>query len=154
MYGNDRGYGNRPNRNFEQRSFAPVKEGEELDVVIEAVGEKGDGICKRNGFVLFVPNTNEGDEVTIKVTKVLKKVGFAEVVSKKEKSADAPAKKQEKKAEDDIPKGEESENFGEESSEAPAEKTEEVPEEHNDSEDVPVEEHNEEAPAEEKKDDI
>ena len=32
MYGNDRGYGNRPNRNFEQRSFAPVKEGEELDV--------------------------------------------------------------------------------------------------------------------------
>jgi len=31
----------------------PVEVGEELDVVIEAVGEKGDGIAKKNGFVLF-----------------------------------------------------------------------------------------------------
>ena len=45
------------------RDFAPVKVGEELDVKIEAVGEKGDGIAKVKGFVLFVPNTNEGDEV-------------------------------------------------------------------------------------------
>jgi len=50
--------------NFNQRrSFAPVKVGEELDVKIEAVGEKGDGVCKKNGFVLFVPGVKEGDEV-------------------------------------------------------------------------------------------
>src|SRR3990170_6608510 len=65
---------------FRPRSFAPVKVGDELDVKIEAVGEKGDGIAKQQGFVLFVPNTKEGDEVKIRVTRVLRKVGFAEVI--------------------------------------------------------------------------
>ena len=60
--------------------FAPVKVGDEIDVKIEAVGEKGDGIAKKDGFVLFVPNTKEGDEVKIRVTRVLRKVGFAEVM--------------------------------------------------------------------------
>ena len=74
MYGNtDRGFDR-------QRSIAPVKVGEEMDVIIEAVGEKGDGICKKKGFVLFVPNTKQGDNVKIRVTKVLRKVGFAEVI--------------------------------------------------------------------------
>src|SRR3989344_9155496 len=70
----------RQDRNFGQRSFAPVKVGEELDVKIEAVGEKGDGIAKKDGFVLFVPGTKQGENVRIKVTRVLQKVGFAEVV--------------------------------------------------------------------------
>ncbi|MBI2138956.1 TRAM domain-containing protein [Candidatus Woesearchaeota archaeon] len=59
---------------------APVKVGDELDVAIEAVGEKGDGLAKKNGFVLFVPNTKQGDNVRIKITRVLRKVGFAEVI--------------------------------------------------------------------------
>ena len=63
-----------------RRSFAPVREGDELDVKIEAVGEKGDGIAKKQGFVLFVPNTKEGDEVRVKVTRVLRNAGFAEVI--------------------------------------------------------------------------
>lgn len=58
----------------------PVEVGEEIDVVIEAVGEKGDGIAKKNGFVLFIPNVKEGDKVRVKVNKVLQKVGFADVV--------------------------------------------------------------------------
>ena len=45
------------NRFGGRQSFAPVREGEELDVKIEAVGEKGDGIAKVKGFVLFVPNS-------------------------------------------------------------------------------------------------
>lgn len=60
--------------------FAPVRVGEEIDVTIEGNGEKGDGIAKVNGFVIFVPNVSKGDTVKIKITKVLKKVGFAEVV--------------------------------------------------------------------------
>lgn len=60
---------------------APVEEGQELDVEIEAVGEKGDGIAKVSGFVLFVPQTQKGDKVKVKVTKVLRRVGFAEVVA-------------------------------------------------------------------------
>ena len=62
------------------RISPPVNVGDELDVKIEAVGEKGDGIAKKDGFVLFIPGVKEGDEVRVKVTKVLRKVGFAEVV--------------------------------------------------------------------------
>ena len=86
MYGSNRSredFGDRP-----RQSFAPVKVGDELDVTIEAVGEKGDGICKKKGFVLFVPNTKQGDNVKIRVTKVLRKVGFAEVIGP---SSGAPA---------------------------------------------------------------
>jgi len=63
----------------------PVKEGGLYNVYIDAVGGKGDGIAKVKGFVLFVANTKKGDYVKIKVTKVLQKAGFAEVVEKLEK---------------------------------------------------------------------
>ena len=63
-----------------QKSFAPVNVGDELELTIEAVGEKGDGIAKVKGFVIFVPNTKQGDVVKVKITKVLRKVGFGEVV--------------------------------------------------------------------------
>ena len=62
------------------RNFAPVNVGDELDVTIEAVGGKGDGIAKVKGFVIFVPNVKKGDNVKIKITKVLRKVGFGEVL--------------------------------------------------------------------------
>lgn len=68
-----------------ENNNVPVRVGEEIDVVIEAVGEKGDGIARKKGFVLFVPGTKEGDEVKIKVTKIIKKVGFAEVLGPAEK---------------------------------------------------------------------
>ena len=75
------------------RSFAPV-------------GEKGDGVAKVKGFVLFVPNTKEGDEVKVRITRVLRKVGFAEVIG-----------------EGSVPKEQPEEG------EQPAEETEEAPEE-------------------------
>ncbi len=64
---------------------APVNAGETYEVAINAVGEKGDGIARVKGFVLFVPNTKKGDYVKVKVTKVLAKVGFAEVVGAAER---------------------------------------------------------------------
>ena len=79
----------------------PVQVGEEIDVKIEAVGEKGDGIAKQNGFVLFVPGVKEGDEVRIKITKVLRKVGFAEVIgSAQDKVEDPQPAEQEPAAEE------------------------------------------------------
>ncbi|MBI2102150.1 TRAM domain-containing protein [Candidatus Woesearchaeota archaeon] len=109
---------------FRPRSFAPVKVGDELDVKIEAVGEKGDGIAKKDGFVLFVPGTKQGDEVKIRVTRVLQKVGFAEVVGEgsgeqkeEAQSSEEPAGESYEAAEE--PQGEEygsqdTEDFGEE----------------------------------------
>ena len=107
---------------FRPRNFAPVKVGDELDVKIEAVGEKGDGIAKKDGFVLFVPGTKQGDEVRIRVTRVLQKVGFAEVVGEKtsseseetqeEKSYEEPSEESSSEQEEEY-SGQDSENFGE-----------------------------------------
>jgi predicted RNA-binding protein with TRAM domain len=113
-------YGNRGPRRFDRPSSgtAPVNVGDELDVKIEAVGEKGDGIAKKNGFVLFVPNVKEGDEVRIKVTRVLRKVGFADVVSGGAKKQSQPEEKDEETQEDEIPAdvlaAKESDDFGDE----------------------------------------
>lgn len=108
---------------FEQRTFAPVKVGEELDVKIEAVGEKGDGIAKKNGFVLFIPGVKEGDEVKIRVTKVLRKVGFAEVVGRggeataenaPESTSEGGSYEEAPAPQEETPNQEDSESFGEE----------------------------------------
>ncbi|MFH1400169.1 MAG: TRAM domain-containing protein [Nanoarchaeota archaeon] len=98
---------------------APIHVGEEIDVRIEAVGEKGDGIAKKDGFVLFVPNVKTGDQVRIRVTKVLERVGFAEAIGKsqpKEKSAPKPQEKPQVE-EDIFDETKDSEDFGNEASE-------------------------------------
>jgi predicted RNA-binding protein with TRAM domain len=59
----------------------PVKEGEECEVTIEAVGRKGDGIAKIQGFVIFVPSVNPGDHVKIRITMVKPNFARGEVVS-------------------------------------------------------------------------
>ena len=118
------GYGGNSGGGYQERSTAPVNVGDELDVRIEAVGEKGDGIARKRGFVLFVPNTKEGDEVHIKVTKVLRKVGFAEnmgpAVGKPEADDQKPKREtsnaQSSYADDSTQEApQDSENFGEES---------------------------------------
>ena len=70
------------NRDDDRGGFAPVNVGDELDLKIEAVGEKGDGIAKVKGFVIFVPNAKQGEDVKVKITKVLRKVGFGEIIGK------------------------------------------------------------------------
>ena len=66
------------NRNEE--STAPVEAGEKYDVTIEDIAREGDGIARVSGFVIFVPGTQVGDEVTIEVTKVLRKFAFGQLV--------------------------------------------------------------------------
>ncbi len=114
-YGGDRG----GSGGYEQRS-APVNVGDELEITIEAVGEKGDGLAKKDGFVLFVPNTKKGDRVRVRITRVLKKVGFAEVVSQAEGAAEEPAsqevQQEQPPKEPESPDSgsyEDTENFGE-----------------------------------------
>ena len=101
---------------------APVSVGETYEVEINAVGEKGDGIARVRGFVLFVPKVKQGDFVKIKITKVLPKVGFAEVVGTLEK-IERPVKERKFETvtseefhaeEEPRQKYEDTENFGEE----------------------------------------
>jgi len=97
---------------------APIKAGEVHEVKILSVGEKGDGITKVNGFVVFVPETKKGDFVKIKITKVMSKFGFAQVLEKLEKPQ-RPQKFMEVKAEEMVEEEpqyeshhEETEDFG------------------------------------------
>ncbi|AKB15748.1 deoxyribonuclease [Methanosarcina thermophila MST-A1] len=58
----------------------PVEEGEVYDVTIQDIARQGDGIARIEGFVIFVPGTKVGDEVRIKVERVLPKFAFSSVV--------------------------------------------------------------------------
>lgn len=102
---------------YENRTNTPpVSVGEEVDVVIEAIGEKGDGITRAKGFVLFVPDVKKGEHVRIKVKKVLQKVGFAEVVGRNEEPMAQDAKPQKVKEEEpeiEIDESKMTEDFGE-----------------------------------------
>ena len=60
------------------RLTAPVAEGDELDVEIVDVGSEGDGIASVEGYRLFVPDTEEGDVVTVRVDDVKPHFGFAD----------------------------------------------------------------------------
>ncbi len=53
----------------------PVKVGDEIEVEIESVGAKGDGIAKKDGFVIFVPGVQRGDRVKIRIAEL--KTSFA-----------------------------------------------------------------------------
>jgi len=64
----------------DESSSVPVEEGEIYDVTIEDIARQGDGIARIEGFVVFVPGTKVGDEVRIKIERVLSKYGFASLV--------------------------------------------------------------------------
>jgi predicted RNA-binding protein with TRAM domain len=58
----------------------PVKVGDEVEITIEAVGSKGDGIGKIEGFVVFIPNCNVGEKVKVRITDVRGKSAIGERV--------------------------------------------------------------------------
>ena len=69
-------------RGFERESSAPapVKAGDTPTVKIEGRGKSGDGIARVQGFVVFVPGANVGDEVKIRINEVRRRFATAEVV--------------------------------------------------------------------------
>ena len=72
LFGND--------YNNERRSNSPVNEGDEYDVKIEDTGRDGDGICRIDGFVIFVSGAKVCDEVKIRINTTRRNFGFADVV--------------------------------------------------------------------------
>jgi 23S rRNA (uracil1939-C5)-methyltransferase len=64
----------------EESRSVPIEEGEIYEVTIQDIARQGDGIARIEGFVIFIPGTKVGDEVQIKVDRVLSKFAFASVV--------------------------------------------------------------------------
>ena len=58
----------------------PVKVGDVIDVKIEAVAQRGDGIAKVDGFVVFVKGAKQGDELKVKISEVKARFAIGEPV--------------------------------------------------------------------------
>ena len=71
----------------------PVEVGQEYDVEIKEISRRGDGIARIEGFVIFVPKTQNGDHFKIRVTRVSNRFAEAEVVS--EEAAEEKEEKEE-----------------------------------------------------------
>jgi len=58
----------------------PVKEGDVIDVTVESVGAKGDGIAKKDGFVIFIPGVQKGETIQAKIVSLKRTFGIGEKV--------------------------------------------------------------------------
>lgn len=59
----------------------PVDAGETVEVEIEDIGEQGDGIARIDrGYIVFVPDTNIGDRVTVEISDVRENFAFGDVI--------------------------------------------------------------------------
>ncbi len=57
---------------------APIEPGDRVTVRIDERGTEGDGIAKVEGYTIFIPGTDVGEEVDIVVTDVKPRYAFAE----------------------------------------------------------------------------
>jgi predicted RNA-binding protein with TRAM domain len=80
----------RPRRHGSNRRFrssrpffqsSPVKENQELEVVIDDIGSRGDGIAKIQSFLIFVPNSKIGERVKVRILSVGGKFAVAEKIA-------------------------------------------------------------------------
>ncbi|MEP6575751.1 MAG: TRAM domain-containing protein [Nitrososphaerota archaeon] len=61
----------------------PISVGEEYIVIIEEMGKQGVGVARLRGVSILVNNTNPGDKVMVRITKVGRTFAVAEVFSPK-----------------------------------------------------------------------
>ncbi len=67
---------------LEQDRNSPVSTGDIHDVTIDGIAREGDGIAHIQGLVIFVPGTKVGDQVTIKIDRVMRKFAIAALAEK------------------------------------------------------------------------
>ena len=58
----------------------PVKVGDEMEVTIDATASKGDGLAKKDGFVIFVKDAKQGQTVKVRITDVRARFAVGEIV--------------------------------------------------------------------------
>lgn len=58
----------------------PIKIGDIVDLECISIGKKGDGIFKKDGFVVIAPKVEVNKKYKLKIMKVFKSIAFAEVM--------------------------------------------------------------------------
>ena len=69
----------RPSKPFLQK--APIWRGQQLEVVIDDIGSRGDGIARMHNYMIFVPGSKVGERVTVKIVSVGGKFAVAERIA-------------------------------------------------------------------------
>jgi len=64
-----------------KQTTCPVEEGKVYEAKIIDIGREGDGLARIENFVVFVPGTKVGEEVKVRITRVLRRMAFGEVVT-------------------------------------------------------------------------
>ena len=86
MYG-----GNRERHERFSDAPKPVKAGDELDVTIEATAARGDGIAKKDGFVIFVSGAKAGERVHVRISEVKQRYAVGQIMGAAAAQEEAPA---------------------------------------------------------------
>jgi predicted RNA-binding protein with TRAM domain len=77
-YGGGGGYSR---HQFNSSSPKPVEVGKEYDVQVIETSQRGDGIARIQGFVIFVKNGKAGENLKIKIISVGSRFAIAEIVN-------------------------------------------------------------------------
>jgi predicted RNA-binding protein with TRAM domain len=79
----------KPRRSGSQTRFRPsrpflhlrhVEENQEMEVAIDDVGSRGDGVARVQGYLMFVPRSKIGERVRVRIRNVSGKFAPAERV--------------------------------------------------------------------------
>lgn len=76
-YGGGGGYGRRQYNSGPK----PVEVGKEYDVQVSETSQRGDGVARIQGFVIFVKNGKAGENLKVKVNSVGSRFAIAEIVN-------------------------------------------------------------------------
>ncbi len=63
-----------------RRPEPAIKEGETYDFVIKNVSKRGDGVAIYEGFTIFVPRGQPGQQLKVRINRINGKIAFGEVV--------------------------------------------------------------------------
>lgn len=69
-----------PEESEEEDFDKPVSEGDIVELEVEDLGSKGDGIARKEGFVVFVPGGEVDETYDVEITSVGRKFAFGEIV--------------------------------------------------------------------------
>ena len=68
-------------RKVKTEAISPaVEEGKEMEVVIESISKKGDGVVRIGKYILYVAGTKTGQKVKVRITKVSGQVAFTQKI--------------------------------------------------------------------------
>ncbi len=58
----------------------PVNINDEIYLTITEISNRGDGLARVKGYIVFVPNVKEGDNVKVKITQIRPNYAIGEVM--------------------------------------------------------------------------